>query len=119
MIALVPVSVSYGDDPVAGLRRFDPQLAAPEARATCGSPLGNLSVSAKDTSFLEVARARACERAAGRRVAVAVATGAIVVVLGLLGAARTPPTPRAPRTPRRRRPAREPGSPGSPGLPGQ
>lgn len=87
VFALIPVGVYFGDDPLLRLRQLDPQLSPPEARADCGSPVRNLSVEPAGTSLYDVARASDCENAARRRLLVAVAAGAAIVMTGLIGLA--------------------------------
>jgi len=87
VIALVPVRVQFAQDPLLRLRDLDPELSPPAATADCGSPRASSRATARGTSLYEVARAAACRDAGRRRLAVAVATGAAVVMLGLVGAA--------------------------------
>ncbi|MEW6153446.1 MAG: hypothetical protein AB1673_05575 [Actinomycetota bacterium] len=88
--AVLPVGVRFDGDPLLRLRDLDPQLSPPEATAVCGPAVRNLDVSPRSTELFEVARARACEDAARRRVAVSMAVGALLVVAGLVGRAGGP-----------------------------
>jgi hypothetical protein len=106
VIALVPITVHFGGDPLLRLRDLDPELSPPAATAECGSPASALDTTPRGTSLYELARASACQDAGRRRLAVAIATGAGIVMLGLVGAAsvgrvdrgslrpsKTPPAP--------------------------
>lgn len=86
-IALIPVQVQFAGDPLLRLRDLDPELSPPAATADCGSPRQSLNTEARGTSLYELARANACRDAGRRRLAVALATGASIVALGLVGAA--------------------------------
>lgn len=98
VVALVPVRVDFGGDPLLRLRELDPELSPPPTEAVCGSPVVSLDVELRDTSLYERARARACQDAARRRLATAVAAGAVIVVSGLIGlAAMSRPRERVPR----------------------
>lgn len=99
---IVPVGASFGNDPLLRLRQLDPQLSPPAATAVCGSPVSHLTVTPHDASLYNVARTNACQDAARRRFATAIALGALIVVFGLLGMAapsRLDRPPGSPRTP--------------------
>lgn len=97
VFALVPVSVTFGDDPLLRLRELDPELSPPPNTAHCGSPVRSLDVPPGGTSLHELARANACEDAARRRLAAAVAGGAVIFVFGLVGRVGSAPPPERPR----------------------
>lgn len=84
---IIPVGASFGNDPLLRLRQLDPQLSPPAATTVCGSPVSHLTITPRSASLYDVARANACQHAAHRRVAVAIALGALIVVLGLAGLA--------------------------------
>ncbi|HEX6596054.1 MAG TPA: hypothetical protein VF045_03915 [Acidimicrobiales bacterium] len=96
VFALVPVSVTFGNDPLLRLRELDPELSPPPNNAHCGSPVRSLDVAPADTSLHELARANACEDAARRRLAAAVAGGAVLFVFGLVGRVASSPAPERP-----------------------
>lgn len=84
-ILLVPVQVAFADDPLLRLGRF----TGADTGATdieCGAPVGNLLRRSEDLSFYRVAADDACRRASSRRAATAVASGSVIVLLGLVGA---------------------------------
>jgi hypothetical protein len=85
-IALLPVRVHFASDPLLRLRDLDPELSPPAATADCGSPRHAADTAAKGTSLYELARASACRDAGRRRLAVALAAGCNIVLLGLIGA---------------------------------
>ena len=101
VVALVPVRVQFGSDPLLRLRDLDPELSPPAATADCGRPRQASRATARGTSLYELARASACRAAGRRRLAVAVAAGAAIAVLGLLGAVSAT-RGRQPRLPRPR-----------------
>lgn len=111
LTALLPVRVHFAGDPLLRLRDLDPELSPPVATADCGSPRHARNATARGTSLYELARASACRDAGQRRLAVALAAGAALVVLGLVGAASIsrgglrPPPGRPGRGPRPARPA--------------
>jgi hypothetical protein len=82
---ILPVGAHFGDDPLLRLRDLSPELSPPNPSVSCGSAVRSLNLEPRDTSLFELARARACEKAAKRRVATSGAVGAIVVMLGALG----------------------------------
>jgi hypothetical protein len=86
-LAIIPVTVHFAADPLLRLRQLDPQLSPPAATADCGSPLRSLNTRAKSTSLFDFALASACRHAARRRVLIAVASGSILVLAGLLSLA--------------------------------
>jgi len=92
-LSVLPVGARFGDDPLLRLRELNPELSPPSPTAECGAAVGSLDVQPLDTSLFEVARARACERAARRRVYGSVAAGAILVMIGLLGTRGGIPSP--------------------------
>ena len=85
VFAIVPVAVDFGHDPLLRLRQLDPELTPRKTTAVCGSPITHLNPKPKAPSLDEVARSRACDRAAHRHLFGAIAAGAIVVMVGLLG----------------------------------
>lgn len=87
VVALVPVRVQFGSDPLLRLRDLDPELSPPAATVDCGRPRQASQATARGISLYELARASACRDAGRRRLAIALATGAAIVVLGLVGAA--------------------------------
>lgn len=97
VFAIVPTTVDFGNDPLLRLRELDPELTPPKTTAVCGSPVTHLNPKPANPSLYEVARAGACDRAAHRHLFGAVAAGAIVLMLGLLGLAtrraQLPPKP--------------------------
>lgn len=98
VIAFVPVRVQFASDPLLRLRDLDPELSPPAATADCGPPREARRTTARGTSLYELARASACRDAGRRRLAVATAAGAAIVILGLIGAANVGrPRPAAPR----------------------
>ncbi|MCA1691655.1 MAG: hypothetical protein LC733_05430 [Actinobacteria bacterium] len=85
VFALVPVGTRFGDDPLLRLRQLDPELSPPDTTAVCGSPLVNLGTRDDGASLYEAARNSACHDAVRRRLGVAVAAGAVLVMIGLIG----------------------------------
>jgi hypothetical protein len=92
VLALMPVSVRFDNDPLLRLRQLDPELSPPAATAACGSPVRNLRDEPTGTNLYEIARAHACEEAGVRRLLVAVAAGSLLVMFGLVGLAASTPT---------------------------
>ncbi len=85
VFAILPVSARFADDPLLRLRQLDPELSPPTASAVCGSPVRNLNPEPTGPTLYELARADACQHAARRRLGVALATGGVIVMIGLLG----------------------------------
>lgn len=83
-VLLVPVTAALGDDPLLRLRSFGQQPAQTEV--DCGSALRGLRASGGVTLY-DLARDSACRDAASRRVAIAVAVAAVLVLTGFLGIA--------------------------------
>lgn len=83
---LVPLSVGFADDELLELGRLDPELSPPAPQADCGSARRALDATSRvgTGSFYELARARACEDAARRRVLASVAGGAVLGMAGLV-----------------------------------
>ena len=94
VFVLVPVGTRFDNDPLLRLRQLDPQLSPPDATALCGSPLRALRTTSESPELYELARASACEDAARRRLLVALASGAALVMLGLVGMTEIEPPPR-------------------------
>jgi hypothetical protein len=92
VLLLVPVHVSFCDDPVLRLQGFDRQRSFLATSVSCGAAPANLVAVEGTRSLYEVARDAACHRAGVRRVWLAVSVGSVLVVGGLLGmATRTRP----------------------------
>lgn len=102
---LVPVGTSFGDDPLLRLRQFDPELSPPDTTALCGSPLRAVRIRSDGATLYELARDRACQDAAQRRLLVAVASGSAIVMLGLVGMAEVEPVTRKATPPKATAPA--------------
>ena len=85
VFALIPVGTDFGGDRLLRFREFDPVLSPPDTTTVCGSPVRALGTEPQGTTFYEQARADGCRTAARRRLAAAVATGAVIVMIGLLG----------------------------------
>ncbi len=83
-LLLVPVRASFGDDPVLRLQGFDRQRSFLATSVSCGSPPSNLSAPEGTRTLYEVARDAACHRAGVRRVWLAGAVGALLVVGSLV-----------------------------------
>jgi hypothetical protein len=86
VFAILPVSARFADDPLLRLRQLDPELSPPTASAVCGSPVRNLNPTPTGPTLYELARADACQEATRRRLGAALATGGVIVMVGLLGA---------------------------------
>lgn len=78
---LVPVNAAFGDDPLLRLRSVGGP--APDVEVDCGNAIGSLDGSGGVTLY-DLARDSACRSAASRRVAIAVAVGALLVLTGSL-----------------------------------
>ena len=89
LLLLLPVHVSFGDDPVLRLQGFDRQRSFLATSVSCGSAPSNLTAAEGTRSLYEVARDAACHRAGVRRVWVALAIGSVLVVGSLLGMVAT------------------------------
>ena len=87
VFALIPVGTDFGDDPLLRLRQLDPVLSPPDTTAVCGSPLRTFNAEPEGATLYELARDNACRAAARRRLLIATATGAAMVMLGLTGLA--------------------------------
>jgi hypothetical protein len=96
IFVVVPVGTNFGDDPLLRLRQFDPELSPPDTTALCGSPLRAVRTTSDGTTLYELARDRACQDAAQRRLLVAVALGSAIVMLGLVGMTEIEPVPPKP-----------------------
>jgi HEAT repeat protein len=92
VFALLPVGTDFGSDPLLRLRQLDPVLSPPDTTAVCGSPLRTFNSKPEGGTLYELARNNACRSAARRRLLIALALGAAIVMVGLLGlaAARDP-----------------------------
>ena len=87
VFALLPVGTDFASDPLLRLRELDPVLSPPETTTVCGSPVRTLDAEPSGSTLHELARNNACHRAARRRLLVALAAGAAVVMMGLTGLA--------------------------------
>jgi hypothetical protein len=87
VFALIPVGTDFGDDPLLRLRQLDPVLSPPDTTALCGSPLRTFNAEAQGATLYDLARNNACRSAARRRLLIATASGAAIVMLGLTGLA--------------------------------
>ena len=85
VFALVPVGTDFGEDPLLRLRELDPVLSPPDTKAVCGSPIRTFNAEPEGATIYELARGNACRTAARRRLLAAVAGGAVVVMVGLIG----------------------------------
>jgi len=81
-VVFLPVEAAFGDDPILRLRSFDAASGGPATTVGCGSALTGLQGGADTVTLYGIARDRACRDASTRRVLIAVAAGAIVVLLG-------------------------------------
>jgi hypothetical protein len=81
---VVPLEVTFGDDPLLRLHPFSPALEQVATEADCGSPVTNLGRRSDELSLAGVARDEACRDGAILRAASAVATTAVIGVLGLV-----------------------------------
>lgn len=86
-VVFVPVEAAFGDDPILRLRAFDTTAGGPATTVDCGSAVEGLRGGSDAVTLYGIARDRACRDASARRVATAVAAGAIVVLLGCQGIA--------------------------------
>jgi hypothetical protein len=82
---LVPVEAALDDEPLLRLAPFSPALTEVVTQVDCGSPVSNIGRRAGDLSLYALARDGACRDAATRRMATAVAAGAVIGLLGLIG----------------------------------
>jgi len=82
---VVPVEAAFADHPLFRLQPFSPTLTNAITDVDCGVPVGNFRRSADGLSLYSLARDDACREASSRRVATAVAAGAVVGLLGLIG----------------------------------
>jgi len=85
---VVPVDAAFAADPLLRYARF----GAPEPTVTdirCGAPVSNLLRRSDGVSLYGLARDDACRAAASRRVATALAAGALIAVFGTLTVAGT------------------------------
>jgi hypothetical protein len=80
LLLVAPVRASFGDDPVLRLQGFDRQRSFLSTSVSCGPAPGNLAAPAGARSVYDLARDDACHRASVRRLWVALALGATVVV---------------------------------------
>ena len=85
VFALIPVGVDFGDDPLLRLRQLDPVLSPPDTTAMCGSPVRNFDPHPEGNTLHELARTNACRAATRRRLLVAAALGAVILMTGLIG----------------------------------
>lgn len=86
-ILVVPVRAAFGDDPLLALQPFSASLESPVTAVDCGRPLRNFGRHAEGLSLYALASADACRRAASRRAAIAVASGSVIGLFGLIGLA--------------------------------
>ncbi len=83
-VLMLPVRITFGDDPLLRLQPFSPALARAATEVDCGSAVGNLGRRSEGVSLYGLARDGACRDAAARRVATAVAVTAVIGLLGLV-----------------------------------
>lgn len=81
---VMPLEVTFDDDPLLGLQPFSPALGQVVTEVNCGSAVSNLGRRSGELSLAGVARADACRDGATLRAASAVATTAVIGVLGLV-----------------------------------
>jgi hypothetical protein len=81
---VMPLEVSFGDDPLLRLQPFSPGLVEVATEVDCGSAVSNLGRRSDGLSLAGLARDDACRDEATLRAATAVATTAVIGVLGLL-----------------------------------
>ena len=86
-VVLVPVNVTFAEDPILRLRSFDTASGGPATKVACGSALSGLRPGSDAVTLYGIARDRACRDASEKRALTALAAGAIVVLLGCLGLA--------------------------------
>ena len=84
---VVPVRAAFADDPLLRLQPFSPGLDRVATEVDCGTAFGNLGRRNDGLSLYGLARDGACREAAARRVATAVATAAVIGLLGLIALA--------------------------------
>ena len=88
VLLLLPVRATFGGDPLLRLEAFGAGLSGPTAGVACGSPLTGLGRASGSPSLYAVAKDRACQHAASRRVATAAALTGVVGLGGALVIAR-------------------------------
>lgn len=81
---LMPLEVTFGDDPLLRLQPFSPALERAITEVDCGNAVGSLGRRSEELSLAAVARADACRDGATVRAASAVATAAVIGALGLV-----------------------------------
>lgn len=90
VLLVVPVDAAFASDPLLRFDQFSPQAPA-STDIRCGAPVSNLLGRSGGVSFYRLARDHACQEAASRRAATAVAAGSLVAVLGMIGVAAATP----------------------------
>ena len=88
-LLLMPMEAAIDDDPLLRLVPFSPALGQAITRVDCGVPMSNFGRRSADLSLYSLARDGVCRDAATRRAASAVATIAVIGVLGLITVAGT------------------------------
>ncbi len=81
---IVPVEAALEDEPLLRLAPFSPALAEVVTQVDCGSPVSNIGRRPGDLSLYALARDGACQDAATRRIATAIAATAVIGLLGLI-----------------------------------
>ena len=81
---LMPLEVSFDDDPLLRLQPFSPALDQVVTEVDCGSAVSNLGRRSDELSLAGLATADACRDGATLRAASAVATTAVIGILGLV-----------------------------------
>ncbi len=84
---VLPVQAAFGDDPLMRLEPFSPGMASAVPNVDCGRPVSNFGRRSEGLSLYNLASVEACQDAAGRRAATAVAVAAVIGLLGLIGLA--------------------------------
>jgi len=81
---LVPVEATLSRDPLLRLGTLGSDQQPQSGQVDCGSALSNLGHFG-GVSFYEIARTDVCRQATRRRAAAAVASGGMIVLVGLIG----------------------------------
>ncbi len=86
-VVFLPVHATFGDDPILRLRPYDTASGGPATAVRCGSAVNGLRPGSDAVTLYGIARDRACRDASEKRALTALASGALVVLLGCLGLA--------------------------------